>query len=53
MINVLLDQISAERAGRTTTARSLAGEYNSLLATHNRQVADYNAALGKLRAFLP
>jgi chromosome segregation ATPase len=52
MIDVLVDQIAAERAGRTTTANSLVAQYNTLRTTHNRQVSDYNAALGRLRAVL-
>ena len=52
MIDVLVDQIAAERAGRITSANSLIAEYNTLRTTHNRQVSEYNAALGRLRTVL-
>lgn len=52
MVDVLLQQIAAERAGRTVTARAMISEYNSLVSVHNRQVARSNAALASLRALL-
>jgi chromosome segregation ATPase len=52
MISVLLDQVSAERGGRVTQANSLVAQYNTLLTTHNRQVGEFNAALGKVRGLL-
>lgn len=52
MIDVLRDQIAAERAGRTATARTLLSEYNTLVSVHNQQVVTSNTALVNLRALL-
>ena len=50
MIDLLVEQIAAERASRLTTASSLISEYNGLVTTHNRQVSEANAALERLKS---
>jgi chromosome segregation ATPase len=52
MIDVLREQIAAERAGRTSASNLLVSEYNVLVGTHNRQVDAANTALARLKSLL-
>jgi chromosome segregation ATPase len=52
MIDILREQIAAERAGRYSTASLLVSEYNGLVSVHNRQVEESNTALARLRNLL-
>ncbi len=52
MIDVLNQQIAAERTGRAATARALVTEYNELVGTHNRQLTAFNGAISRLRSLV-
>jgi chromosome segregation ATPase len=52
MIQLLRDQIQAERTGRFPAASALVDEFNALIPVHNRQVDEASAALSRLRALL-
>lgn len=52
MIEILLKQSAALRAGQWSEADRLVKEYNNLVPVHNQQVEAANAALARLRRLL-